>query len=88
MGPQAGWGGISGNHQGRANIFSRLMATHIWWPPVSACWQRGGLKKEIMDSASTSVYEKAASPSSEARQFSSSLYIAGTFLATALVSEL
>lgn len=41
-------------------MLSRLMEIQIWHPPVSAVWKGGRLNKGSMDSASTSVWEKAA----------------------------
>ena len=34
----------------------------MWWPPASACWECGELNKETVDTASTSVWEKATPP--------------------------
>lgn len=38
----------------------RLMETLMWWHPVPTCQEWGRLNEEMMDSASTSAWEKAA----------------------------
>lgn len=63
----------------------RKIPEDIWQLPASASRQGKGLNKEVMASASSSIWEKAA-PSSlcpEVRQLSSSPYISGVFGAVA-----
>ena len=61
--PQVGgWGGVSGNHQGRVNSVSQVNENSDM---VSACKLCGeGLRKGTGASASTSVWVKAAPPAS------------------------
>lgn len=56
-----GWGRVSGNHQVGVMLAS-LMETQIWHLPASVHRERGGLNKETMTSASTSIWEKVAPP--------------------------
>ena len=64
------------------------MQCQIWYSPGGSVG--GGLINGTMASASTSVWEKAALPSSclDAGQLSSSAYVSGAFQAAAPVLEL
>ena len=82
--PQAGWSGISWNHQSEANVLARLMETQIWHPPACTGWFGGGLKKGTMASfvwdkllEITSVWEKAAPPAITLKLDNS--YVPGAF---------
>ena len=60
VGPQVGWSGISGNHQGVVNGISQVDEdSDIWYPSVSSVL--GVLSKGTMTSASTYVWKKAVS---------------------------
>lgn len=56
---QVGWGGISGNHQGGANIASQVYGDSDMVP---AGWVGGGLNTGRLPFARTSVRDKAATP--------------------------
>ena len=61
VGQKVGLGGISVNHQVGVNSDSQVDRNS---DVVPACWLcGGGLRKETMVSASTSVWKKAAPPS-------------------------
>ena len=57
-------GGVGSQGITRAGqpVLARLMETQLWYPPMPACQQGGGLNKGTMDSANTSVWEKVAPP--------------------------
>lgn len=59
VGPQDGWGKVSGCHQGGQRVFARLMETQICLLPLSAHREMEGLNKELMDSSCTSIWDKA-----------------------------
>ena len=58
LGGPKNWGGVSGNHRGRADSLARLMETQIWHPSAGSVQE--GLSKGTVASASTSAWEKAA----------------------------
>lgn len=53
--------GISGNQLGRETFVSQVDGAQIRQPPTSVHQDGGGLNKETMESARTSVREKATS---------------------------
>ena len=79
MGLKVGWGRVSGNHQGKANSDSQVDGDQIWCPLAGSLGK--GLRKGIMAFASTSVWEKVATPALTLnfRQFSSSTNVPGNF---------
>ena len=44
-------------------VSANLMETQMWSPPLPAGWVRGGLNKETILSANTSIQHRAALPS-------------------------
>ena len=60
VGLQVGQGKVCGNHQGGQTVIARLMEIQVWHPPVNSLW--GKLSQGTMNSANTSLWEKAAHP--------------------------
>ena len=42
VGPQVGYCGVSGSHQGRQIVLARLMETQIWYPLTGSEGGRAG----------------------------------------------
>ena len=58
--PKVGWDRVSGNHQSGANSVSQVDVVSAMAPACGLCaFVLGGLRKETMASASTSVWEKS-----------------------------
>lgn len=57
---QVGWGGVSGNYQGRANGINQVDGGSDMAPICVCMPEEGGLNEGAKASASASVWEKAA----------------------------
>ena len=88
MGPQVGWDGISGNPQGGANSVNQVDGDSDVEPTCQLC---GEWAQERNNDLCQYFCLGESCPSSscpEARDFSSSSYVPGTFQAAASVLEL